>query len=54
MKPERKIVQITTDAVAIDEELRTRITALCNDGSVWRLTPGTYPKWEKLPDIPQE
>lgn len=42
---ERKIIQISS--------MKTALHALCNDGSVWRMSTGGYSLWEKLASIPQ-
>jgi hypothetical protein len=49
----RRVVQI-----AASESSKTHMTvvALCDDGSIWQITPDTEsilgPSWKKLPEIP--
>jgi len=55
----RKIIQIITEAVFDkDDLLHNEVTALRDDGAVWRWEPTpTMPekqRWERLPDIPQD
>ena len=48
----RKIIQIAT-AYTENSIYPSRILALCNDGTLWRLT-NDGEKWIKLPNIPQD
>ena len=49
-KPKRKVVQICQVAESEDQE--GRITALCDDGSIW-FTSDTG-GWSRIEDIPQD
>jgi len=55
-KKERKIIQIS--AVENASGNTDTLTALCNDGSVWRSWSNERTKcsqeWYRLPDIPQD
>lgn len=47
---DRKIIQISIGSHSVSDT----VFALCNDGTVWGIqTKLSYPKWEKLPAIPQ-
>lgn len=61
----RKIVQVAVEPGWWYDDLATRmrvvsrgaVTALCDDGTLWRLqfaTPGTRVEWEPYLPIPQE
>lgn len=47
----RKIIQITT---SISNDNYSNVTALCDDGTVWKHIVHVDQSWFKLPDIPQD
>jgi len=51
---ERKIIQISTVSVSDTDQCQggVGIHALCDDGSVWELWPGSS-GWFRMDDIPQ-
>lgn len=48
----RKPIQIC-ETPEIPNQALCYTTALCDDGSIWRLGGGSV-KWERLPDVPQD
>jgi hypothetical protein len=42
----RKPVQVSMDS--------GRVLALCDDGSLWYIKPGTNARWMRFPDVPAE
>ena len=52
MKP-RKIIQLTTAAVATPDYDTFILTALCDDGTVWHRELGPNGYWSQVSPIPQ-
>jgi len=53
MKP-RKIIQITSCAVATPDYDTFILVALCDDGTTWHRDMGRNADWSRLMPIPQE
>lgn len=52
----RKIIQISTCGIENTYHTQSNMvtTALCDDGSIWRLCDNVNSVWQRLPDIPQD